>query len=206
MTQWRRVLTLAKRDLIAFFLCVILGTSAVLGLKTVADNLKSGVEAQQAALQEQQSQLVIKQDDLTNVRAHIKSYELLRQKGLVGEPDRAAWVEQLQSTYAALGLQGQIAVQLQAPVPLPAGDPTAATEGAPTAPLVHEMQFEMRESLETEVLGLIQKYREQVKGRFRVNSCKWFEPKDTGLTAQCVLRFVSIPAAQPAAQPAASSP
>lgn len=58
---------------------------------------------------------------------------------------------------------------------------------------MHDMQFEMQDSVETEVLDLIDRFRGQAKGRFRVNACKLHDPKESGLTAQCALRFVTIP-------------
>lgn len=197
MNDWKRVMLLAKRDLIVLLVCIVIGVTGVLGLKALADNLNNSVQLQQATLQEQQSQLAIKQNDLANMREHIQSYKLLRDQGLVGDPDRALWVEQLQSSYAALGLPGPIVVQLQAARPLDIGATSESAEATLAAPLVHELQFEIRESIEPDVLSLINNYRAQVKGRFRVNSCKWFEPKDTGITIQCVLRFVSIPLAPP---------
>ena len=216
MNEWKRVLLLAKRDLVVLMVSVVVGMTAVFGLKALADNLQRGVERKQSALQEQQQQLSAKQSDLSNMREHIKSFELLRQQGFFGDPDRALWVEQLQSTHIALGLPGDLVVTLQSAKPLGVGDGAAsgvpASVPAPigdtlqTAPLVHELQFELSDSLETEVLRLIHNYREQVKGRFRVNACKWFDPKDTGLKAQCVLRFVSIPLAEPASPPPQVAP
>jgi len=197
MNEWKQVFLLARRSLMVFTVAVLLGMASVFGLGVLADNLKGEVAQLTGAMQEQQTQLDAKQADLLNMQTHIRRYEALRSQGLVGEPDRALWVELLQESHRQLGLPGVITVQLQGARPLAAGAAVAvpAAEVSPTAPLVHDLQFEIRDSLETDVLALIEDYRTKVKGRFRVNACKLQDPKDSGLTVQCVLRFISLPLA-----------
>ena len=77
-----------------------------------------------------------------------------------------------------------------------------------TQPLAHDMKFELREVHEADVLNLIAAYRSQVKGRFRVNACALQDAKESGLTAQCSLRFITVPLPppSPAADTAAPAP
>lgn len=201
MNAWKPVLYLARSSLWALALVVLLCAVAVVGLDQLASNLKATLTQLQANTQEQQTQLAAKQDDLHNMRDHIQRFEALRAQGLLGTPDRAQWVEQLQTTYQDMGLGGRVSYQLQAPKPL--GQDTASAEAAaaaptdPAQPLAHDLKFELRDVHEADVLNLIQTYRNQVKGRFRVNLCALQDPKETGLTAQCVLRFVTMPIAPP---------
>lgn len=181
---------------------VVLSVATVFGLGYLDDSLKNSLMQLQAAAQELQTQLGAKQSDLINMQTHIERYESLRQQGLVGDPDRALWVEQLEASYRDLGLPGAIAVQLQAAKPLVSsgGGAEPASDTPATGPMMHDMQFEIHDSVETDVLDLIQSFRARAKGRFRINACKLLEPKESGLTAQCALRFVTIPLAPNAVQ------
>ena len=141
------------------------------------------------------------------MRSHIQRFNTLRTQGLVGDPDRPLWAEELQAIYDRSGLPTALTYQLQTPKPVaevnagtaPAPSLAVSAEGASREPLFHDLKFEVRETQEDEVLQLIQDYRSRVVGRFRVNACSFSDPKDSGMTAQCVLRFVTIPAPKPAA-------
>lgn len=205
MTGWRSILLRERRSL-AILMGVALSCGvAVLALQLLADTLSAEVWQLDAAVREQRVQLNLKQDNLRNVRSHIARYERLRSQGLVGTPDRPLWVEELIASHGRLGLSTPLAYQLQVPRRLAnANAPSTAPpsqEEAVEEPLVHDLQFEMRNVHEVDVLRLIQDFRVHVKGRFRVNACRFSEPRDSGMTAQCVLRFVTIPTA-PASNPA----
>ena len=209
MNEWRPILQAAKRSLVALGLVAAICAAAVLGLQWWSDTLKAEVNQQQMAVQGQRTQLSGKQEDLRNVRSHIKRFETLRTQGLVGNPDRPLWVEELQASHTRLGLRSALVYQLQ--VPKTVADTNAGTalappgtplpDGASSEPLFHDLLFEVRETQEDEVLQLIDDYRQHVVGRFRVNACNFGDPKESGLTAQCVLRFVTVPV--PAAAPSA---
>ncbi len=209
MNEWKPILRLARRSLITLLIVVVLSAAAVYGLGSLAESLKSSVVQMQGTTQELQAQLDTKRDNLLKVTKHIQRYEELRTKGLIGMPDRPQWVEDLQRSYQHIGFDDFLKYQLQAPKPLNTGgvEPAPVTaDAASTEPLAHDLQFEMSNVHELEVFGLINDYRGRVKGRFRVNSCNLRDPKETGLTAQCVLRFLTIPLApvEPVPLPAAT--
>lgn len=207
MNEWTPILRLARRSLIVLLVVAVLSTAAVYGLSNLAESLKASVGQLQGTTQELQTQLDTKRDNLLKVTKHIQRYEELRTKGLIGMPDRPQWVEDLQRSYQHIGFDDNLKYQLQAPKSLnPAGAEQAPADTATAEPLAHDLQFEMSNVNELEVLGLIDDYRSRVKGRFRVNSCSMRDPKETGLTALCVLRFLTIPLApiQPATPPAAT--
>lgn len=207
MNSWKPIMLLARRSLWLLAGVVAFSVALVFGLRYLASHLNTGVAQLQSTLQTQKELQDSRESDLLNVRANIQRYQQLREQGLVANPDRALWLEQLQESHQQLGLLGGLALQLQAPKPLASMTEPVAEAELP-APLMHDLQFEMRDTLETEVLALIHDYREQATGRFRVNACKFQDPKDSGLTAQCVLRFVSIAPptpSPPTAVPAATA-
>jgi hypothetical protein len=209
MSDWNVVLLKARRSLTMLAVVVFVCVALVYGLKMLATSLQQRLASQQASLQEQQTLLQTQQNNLNNVRSHIKAYEKLRVQGLVGEADRALWVEQLQASHMRMGLPGKISVQLQAAKPLattdtpadPPSNPPADPAVTPIVPLTHDLQFEIREVHEGELLGLLQDFRANVRARFRVDSCQLRDPTDSGLTAICTLRFVTIPANMAAQSP-----
>jgi hypothetical protein len=205
MNAWNVVLLKARRSLTMLAVVVVLCVALVYGLKLLATSLQQRLASQQASLQEQQTLLQTQQNNLSNVRTHINAYEKLREQGLVGEADRAQWVEQLQASHMRVGLPGKISVQLQAAKPLATTDtpvdPPADPAAAPIVPLTHDLQFEIREVHEGELLALLQDFRANVRARFRVDSCQMRDPTDSGLTAICTLRFVTIPANMAAQSP-----
>ncbi|MBK6999549.1 MAG: hypothetical protein IPH35_06135 [Rhodoferax sp.] len=202
MNDWKAVLVLAKRSLVILGLTCIVSAAVVFGLQHFAGGLRIALMQMQAAVQGQQTQLETRQEELRNVRANISRFETLRKQGLVGVPDRALWVEQLQSSYQRLGLTGTVTMELSAARPLGANAqavaPVQPTEPI-TGPVVHDLQFGMRDALEAEVLALVNDFRAQANGRFRLNACKFHNPISTGLSAQCQLRFFSISSETPPA-------
>ena len=211
MSDWKPIFVAAKRSLVALGVVAVVSAAAVLALQMWADTLKTEVAQLEAAVQGQRGQLAGKQEDLRNVRGHIKRFDALRAQGMVGNPDRPLWVEELQASHSRLGLTTPLSYRLQIPTlvadtnagTVVAVPPPVPAEGAPSEPQFHDLQFEVRELQEDELLRLIQDYRAHVVGRFRVNACSLSDPKDTGMTAQCVLRFVTLAGPKPAASAAA---
>ena len=204
MNAWKPVLQMARRSLIALAVVVVLSIATVYGLGVLAANLQQTLNAQQGSLQAEQANLEAHQNDLSNMRTHIKAYETLRQQGLVGTAERAQWVEQLQTSFREQGLPGSLGVQLQAAKTLAdngSGEPPSDPNAPPIVPQSHDLQFEIRDVHEGELLTLLQDFREHARARFRIDSCHLRDPSDKGLTAICVLRFITIPATMAAAAP-----
>ena len=204
MTGWKSIFLAARRSLVALGVLALLCTAGLVALYALADSLATQVAQLGSAVQDQRGQLAQKQENLRNVRSHIERYERLRSQGLVGAPDRAQWVEELLASHARLGLTLPLIYQLQVPKTVVEANAaaTAATaavsiDGTSEEPLAHDLQFELRDVHEGDVMRLIQDFRSHVKGRFRVNSCTFAEPRASGMRAQCVLRFVTVPLPQP---------
>lgn len=201
MKAWQPILRLARKSLYMLGIVLVLCVVVVVGTESWATKVNAALAQLQASVQAQQDLLTVKQNDLLNMRDHIKRFETLRTQGMVGAPDRAQWVEQLQTSYQAMGFGGRIGYQLQAPQPLvDAAAQAAGTEGEGPAPQSHDLKFEMRDGHEGDLINLIRNYRDTVKGRFRVQSCALDGAKEEGLNANCVLRFFSVPPPPPVAQ------
>ena len=97
MKAWQPILRLARKNLYLLGIVLVLCAAVIAGTESWATKVKTGLAQLQASVQAQQDQLTGKQNDLLNMRDHIKRYEVLRAQGMVGTPDRALWVEQLQA-------------------------------------------------------------------------------------------------------------
>lgn len=193
MNAWQPVLQLARKSLYLLGGVLVLCAVLVAATASWATKGKTELAQLQAHAQAQQELLAGKQHDVLNMRDHIKRFESLKVQGMVGSPDRALWVEQLQTSYQSLGFEGRIDYQLQAPQPwVDLAAQAAGTDGAGPAPQFHDLKFALGDGHEGDVLDLIHHYRNTVKGRFRVQSCALDGAKEEGLNATCVLRFFSV--------------
>lgn len=176
----------------------MLGTLLLCGAGlTLLDGFGDRVQARagqlQASVVDHQRQLRERQRDRQSLQENISHYRALRDKGLVGSADRTLWVEQFEDAFRQARLPGELSYQMDAARPLIARQDAVEPAVSAAVPLVHDLQFELRGVHEAEVLQLIRDYSDRVKGSFRVNSCKLFDPTPAGLTAQCVLRFLTVP-------------
>ncbi len=195
MKDWKPVFLLARNNLIALAFVVVVGFGVVFGVRHFANSLNVAVLQTQAALQQNQNQLESRKADLENMESHIKKYKTLKAQGLIGEPARTLWVEQLQQSRKNLRLPDTLGVQLNESKQLTLSGSEAVDDGTTIQPLMHDLSYEISDVHEQDVIALMQDYRIHVKGRFRINECQLVEPKETGVSARCVMRFVTMPAA-----------
>ena len=200
MNGWQPIFLAARRSLVTLVLVALLCVAAVVALQMLANSLNSQVLQLGSAVQEQRSQISLKQENLRNVRSHIASFERLSAQGFLGTPDRPLWVEELLASHGRLGLSTPLVYELLVPRTVVDANAAPSATPAPTPPagtgeepLVHDLMFELREVHEGDVLRLIEDFRAHVKGRFRVNACTFLEPRENGMMARCVLRFVTVP-------------
>jgi hypothetical protein len=200
MSEWKPVFKESKANLIIVGVILISSVLAIWSSRHISSRFTKETVQLNNELQQKISQLDTQQADVKNMQNHIARYEILRKQGLVGEPDRALWLEQIQESRKKLKLPETFAVELKAAKPIGAsGDASGsqALQADPQQALWHDLHFEIRDVHEIDVLRLVQDFRERVKGRFRVHSCRMEEAKNTGLVAICTLRFVTIPAQLP---------
>ncbi|MCF8177847.1 MAG: hypothetical protein K9J74_05025 [Sulfuritalea sp.] len=135
--------------------------------------------------------------DLTTVKTHIQHFKELKRQGLVGPADREGWVEQLATSRENLKLTDTLSYTLKPPQAI--ADSTSpvveAIAASPDAAAQHDLDFELRGITEPELLDLLQSYKSQVHGSFRIQACRLTSPSQDGLGAQCTLRFFNLPIA-----------
>jgi len=198
MNAWQPILRLARKSLYLLGVVLVLCAVVVAATESWATKVSAALAQLHGNVQAQQELLAAKQHDLLNMRDHIKRFETLKTQGMVGTPDRALWVEQLQTSYQTLGFDGRIDYRLQAPQPwVDDAAQAGGADGAGPAPQFHDLKFALGDSHEGDVLNLIHHYRNTVTGRFRVQSCTLDGAKDEGLNATCMLRFFSVPPPPP---------
>ena len=179
---------------------IFLALTLVYGSAYLRDRLKIKLDQNRNQAAAQQQILSQKQLDLTTVKTHIQHFKELKRQGLVGPADREGWVEQLAASREKLKLTDTLSYTLKPPKAITnstSPDPGAA-EATPPSPDVaaqHDLDFELRGITEPELLNLIQSYKSQVHGSFRVQACRLTSPSQDGLSAQCTLRFFNLPVA-----------
>jgi hypothetical protein len=175
---------------------IFLSLTLVFGSIYGRDSLKKGLAQRHSQLSTQRPNLAAKQQDLRNIQTHIDQFRAFRVQGLVGRADREGWVEQLVLSREQLKLADTLSYTLKPPQAMTDAatpDPVAAAAANPNAPTTHDLDFELKGIHELELLALLQDYRVRVHGSFRMQSCRLGEPDETGLFAQCTLRFFNFP-------------
>jgi hypothetical protein len=198
MTPVLSIFKRARRPLNWLGGAIFLSLTLVFGSIYGRDALKKNLAQSRAQLSAQQPNLKAKQEDLRNIQAHIEQFRAFRAQGLVGRADREGWVEHLVASREQLKLPDTLSYILKPPQMMTDGatpDPVAAAAANPNAPTMHDLDFELKGIHELELLALLNDYRTTVHGRFRVQACKFSEATQTGLFAQCTLRFFNLPEA-----------
>ncbi len=205
MSARHKILVSARRSLVALAVALVLTLGVFLAARYLADQATDQILQLQQQEAEGEADLEKKQLDTTSLQNGIAEFETLRQQGMVGLPEREAWVEQLIASRERLNLPNTLTYILQSPQPLtqqvnvPAEVPAEQDGVVETVetPLFHDLEFQMIGIHEDELLALLRTYYSQVKGRFRVNSCSLSAPLENGLTANCTLRFFTLPVPSP---------
>lgn len=204
MSNTQTIIKLARRSLLVLATALIMALALYAGSGFFRDRVRTQLTATQQSAAASQASLSEKESDLANLQAEIKHFNLLREQGMVGEPDRAGWTEQLIESRQRTGLPDTLVYTLEAPQPLATQDALAAAPAAaeaapadPASPLFHDLNFEISSIHEEELLLLLRDYQAHVKGRFRINACTLGSRTATGLSARCTLRFFTLPAVKP---------
>ncbi|MEN9435525.1 MAG: hypothetical protein RIR09_180 [Pseudomonadota bacterium] len=144
---------------------------------------------QQSVLQTEQMRRDQLVDDLANVEQHIQRYKDLQAQGLIGEGQRAHWMQHLGDLAAQLQLYGGFKATLDTAQEF--ARPEVLETGAAKI-YFYDLAFEVSPVMETDVFDLVGQYRPNAKGRFRIQQCTWQDPKEPGMLAKCKLRFFTL--------------
>ena len=198
MNPWRTILLRARPGLITLTCAIAISLAMVFGSNYVEGNLHKDLQQSRNQASAQRTSLEAKQQDLLYIEAHIDEFRTLKKQGLLSMPDREGWVEQLLAAQKQLKIPETLVYALPPAVPMSNGTSGASgaeTEAAPDAPLIHDLEINLRDIHEEELLALLQEFQARIHDRFRLQSCRLFNPISSGLSAQCTLRFFTLPPA-----------
>ncbi len=196
MNELRLILRAARVSLIALGLALAACLSLLMVLRSAHEQARIGLLNEQLDLAKAQTRLRERQADLSLLQADIQQFHQLLGQGLLGQPDRTGWVEQLLDSHHRRGLPAGLSYTLHSPHP--AASPAASAPGllpetGPGEALFHELEFKLQGVHEEELLGLLQDFESRASGRFRIDFCQLSQRTPRGLTAHCRLRFVTLP-------------
>lgn len=204
MNERQIILKLARRSLMVLAAAIAIALALYLGSRYFKDRMQMQLVQVQQIETSNQASLAEKQADLASLQAEIIHFNLLRQQGMVGVPDRAGWVEQLTASRQRTGMPDTLAYTLQAPKPLslqngtnPTAEPADAATAEGDGAMFHDLNIEFSSIHEAELLAFLHDYQTHVKGLFRVDGCTLSMRTETGLSARCTLRFFTLPDARP---------
>jgi len=197
MSDLKSILHQSRAALIVLALVVLVSSATVLAMQSFEQNVHRELGAVQSQETGQISKLKDKESELAFLKSNVAKFEVLRKSGLVGTADREAWAETLLRVHRAKNLPDTLAYTLNAPAPVPAPNPADPTPPAQ----MHDMAIKLSNIHEAELLDFLNAFREQVMGRFRIQSCQLTARGNDGLNADCVLRFYNQPLPTPAAVP-----
>lgn len=195
--DWKIIMQDARRALIILGVSLALAGILFFGsdyARQSTAQTRHQIDAEFAAEEQIRAQ---KERDLSDIDKNLPEFRQLISNGLIGNAEREVWIEQLTATHHQLGQPNTLNYILQAPRPYQAGNeanppPENAATSLPAASSgiqTHDLLIELSAVHEGDVFNLIEHYRRQVKGLFRVQECEFSQPGETGLSARCVLRF-----------------
>ncbi|MBK7549832.1 MAG: hypothetical protein IPI20_19415 [Rhodoferax sp.] len=175
MRPWKSIVIHAKKSLIALGIVISLGLGLVLVSQKWMNSMQQSAALTQADKSSQQGVLEQKQADLGNIESHISQFRKLVDRGMVGNVEREAWVEQLVLSHQLTGLPQTLTYTLHPPKTLNAqvDSPSSSgtvTEGLPVAASneaqFHDLEFSITNIHEEELVALTESFARRV----RVNS------------------------------------
>ncbi len=198
MKSWRSILLAIRPQLILLAIALLLALLMGGGGLYLEERSHEALRQQTLEAQRLQSDLSTRQQDLLYLSRHIEAFERLKEQGLLSLPDRENWVENLLTTRHTLRLPETLAYTLTPAHPLDERplDPNAPTANEPPpadSPLIYDLQISLNEIHEGELLNFLAAFQASIKEHFRVQSCLLNHPEQTGLQAQCTLRFFTLP-------------
>jgi hypothetical protein len=200
MNSLRSIFQHARVGLIALCLALCTCLSLVLLSGVQHEEALSELMRVQGDLTIARMNLRERQSDLSQVQSHIGRFHQLARSGLLGTPERAAWVEQLQQSRRRRGLPESLSYILHPASPASRPAPTSSSrltelsaENSLGELRFHELEFKLQDVHEEELLDFLQDFDTHAGGRFRVDACQLSEPTPQGLSAHCSLRFFTMP-------------
>jgi len=196
MNAYGVVLKPARVALILFAISVAIAVIAVVGLaryRASQEQILAQTEQRLADTRDSNKKLTYDLDSINRLAAQ---YQRLSRLGLVGKPDRDAWIEKLKVIYRDTRLPPTLRYtlappQLLNPQPVPAEDPAAHRNNV----LSHDLALELSAIHDGEFLDFMDKLNSDWNAPYRVETCQIARDNEptTGLKIRCTLRIYSLP-------------
>jgi hypothetical protein len=203
MNPWRAILLRARPSLIILVCAILVALALTIGSGYVESQRRAEFQLHHIQTNSLRNNLGARQKDLAYLEGHIALFRTLQKQGLTSPPAREGWVEHLLAARRDLHLPDTLVYALPPPAPLVSdsaeGGAAAPVDAGPDTPLTHDLNISVRDVHEDELLALLSRFQASINERFRVQSCSLSSPTPTGLTAECTLRFFTLPPAPSAA-------
>lgn len=196
MNAYSVVLKPARKALLLFALSVGIAITALIGLAHFRAIQEQAVMRTEQQLTDTRTEISKLTFDLESINRLAEKYQHLDRLGLVGKPDRDAWVESLKNLYRDTRLPPTLLytlapAQLMNTLAVPADNPKAYLNNV----LFHDLTLELSAIHDGEFLDFMDKLDQQWRASYRMESCNLIREADpaSGLQIRCVLQIYSIP-------------
>ncbi|MDD2721762.1 MAG: hypothetical protein PHH47_10705 [Gallionella sp.] len=196
MNAYRVVLKPARAALILFALSVVIAIAVVIGLAHFRTTQEQAIMQTEQQLTDTRDEIRKLTYDLDSINQLAEKYQRLARLGLVGKPDRDAWVENLKNLYRDTRLPPTLRytlapAQLMSTQPVPADDPKAYLNNV----LFHDLTLELSAIHDVEFLDFMGKLNQEWNAPYRLETCHIAREvaPTSGLQIRCVLQIYSLP-------------
>ena len=197
MSDLTSVVRKSRAGLITLATTITVGGLAYWGVTGLEQNVALELSTFQTREAGENAKLNEKNAELGFLKSNFTRFETLRGSGLAGNADREGWAETLLKVHKNKALPDTLSYTLLVPVPVPGIEPSPTVAPAQA----HDMTLTLDSIHEGELFEFLSSYEQQVRGRFRVQSCQLSSPSSKGLNASCILRFFNQPLTPPLAAP-----
>ena len=197
MSDLASVVRQSRAGLITLATTITVGGLAYWGVTGLEQNVALELSTFQTREAGENAKLNEKNAELGFLKSNFTRFETLRGSGLAGNADREGWAETLLKVHKNKALPDTLSYTLLVPVPVPGMEPLPTVAPAQA----HDMTLTLDSIHESELFEFLTSYEQQVRGRFRVQSCQLSSPSSKGLNASCILRFFNQPLTPPLAAP-----
>ena len=197
MSDLASIVRQSRVGLITLATTMTVGGLASWGVTGLEQNVGLELSALQTREAGENAKFNEKDAELGFLKANFASFETLRGSGLAGNADREGWADTLLKVHKNKTLPDTLSYTLLVPVPVPGVEPSPTVAPAQA----HDMTLTLDSIHEGELFEFLTSYEQQVRGKFRVQSCQLSSPSSKGLNASCILRFFNQPLTPPPATP-----
>ena len=197
MSDLSSIVRQSRVGLITLATTLVVGGLASWGATGWEQDVRLELSTFQTREKGESAKLKEKDAELEFLKANFASFEALRESELAGNADREGWAETLSKVHKSKALPDTLSYTLLVPVPVPGVEPSPIIAPAQA----HDMTLTLDSIHEGELFEFLTSYEQQVRGRFRVQSCQLWSPSSNGLNASCTLRFFNQPLTPPPAAP-----